>query len=171
MCQPTTFGVRMPFILDICDDEPFEIRVHKNDLEILATVPIGHDPEKGHLYSAHVGLIRLEPFEGPNKTELMFDIIETNDIGNLFIDNGFETQRFLVGTDRTTVLEVICGVTANIVSQRQPDAIVMTTSQSNLPDKALSKYGYVSEAIRSAGYQGGEGNSFNGQRIWMFVKC
>lgn len=161
----------MQFILDICDDEPFEIRIHKNDLEILATVPIGHDPENGHLYSAHVGLIRLEPFEGPNKSELLFDIIETNDDGSRFIDNGLETQHFLVGADRTTVLEVICGVTANIVSQRQPDAIVMTTSQSNLPDKALSKYEYVSEALRSAGYEGGEGDSFNGQRIWMFVKC
>lgn len=161
----------MPFILDICDDEPFEIRVHKNELEILATVPIGHDPENGHLYSAHVGLIRLEPFEGPNKSEVMFDIIETSDDGSPFIDNGFETQGFLVGTDRTAVLEVICGVTANIVSQRQPDAIVMTTSQPNLPEKALIKYEYVSEAIRSAGYEGGEGNSFTGQRIWMFVKC
>lgn len=161
----------MPFILDICDDEPFEIRVHKNDLEILATVPIGHDPENGHLYSAHVGLIRLEPFEGPNKSELLFDIIETNDDGSQFIDNGLETQRFLVGPDRTAVLEVICGVTANIVSQRQPDAIVITTSQSNLPDKALNKYKYISDAIRSVGYEGGEGNSFYGQRIWMFVKC
>jgi hypothetical protein len=161
----------MPFILDICDDEPFEIRVHKNDLEILATVPIGHDPDNGHLYSAHVGLIRLEPFEGLNKSEVMFDIIETNADGSQFIDNGLETQRFLVGTDRTAVLDVICGVTANIVSQRQPDAIAMTTSQSHLPDKALNKYGYVSKAIRSAGYQGGEGNSYNGQRIWMFVKC
>jgi hypothetical protein len=161
----------MPFIFDICDDEPFEIRVHKNDLEILATVPIGHDPENGHLYSAHVGLIRLEPFEGPNKCELLFDIVETNNERSQFIDNGLETQRFLVGPDRTAVLEVICGVTANIVSQRPPDAIVMTTSQSNLPDKALNKYGYVSEAIRRVGYDGGESDSFYGQRIWMFVKC
>lgn len=161
----------MPFILDIYEDEPFEIRVHKNEFEILATVPIGHDPENGHLYSAHVGLIRLKPFEGPNNSELMFDIIETNDDGSQFIDNGLETLHFLVGPDRNAVLEVICGVTANLVSQRQPDAIVMTTSQSNLPGKALRKYKYVSEAIRSAGYEGGEGNSFNGQRIWMFVKC
>lgn len=161
----------MPFIFDICDDEPFEIRVHKNDLEILATVPIGHDPENGRLYSAHVGLIRLEPSEGLNKSELLFDIVETNEDGSQFIDNGLETKRFLVGPDRTAVLEVICGVTASIVSQRQPDAIVMTTSQSNLPDKALNKYGYVSEAIRRVGYEGGESNSFYGQRIWMFVKC
>jgi len=161
----------MPFILDICDDEPFEIRVHKNDLEILATVPIGHDPKNERLYSAHVALIRLEPFEGLHKSELMFDIIETKHDDNIFIDNGIETKRFLVGADRTAVLEVICGVTSNIVSQRQPDAIVMTTSQPNLPAKALSKYGHISEAIRSAGYEGGEGNSFNGQRIWMFVKC
>lgn len=161
----------MPFTLDICDDDPFEIRIHKNDFEILATVPIGHDPENGHLYSAHVSLIRLEPFEGPNKSELLFDIVETNDDGPQFIDNGLETKHFLVDQDRTAVLEVICEVTANIVSQRQPDAIVMTTSQSNLPVKALNKYRDVSEAIRSVGYEGGEGNSFHGQRIWMFVKC
>lgn len=161
----------MPFIFDICDDEPFEIRVHKNNLEILATVPIGHDPENGHLYSVHVGLVRLEPFEGPNKSELMFDIVETNDDGSQFIDNGLETKRFLVGPNRTAVLEVISAMTANIVSQRQPDAIVMTTSQDNLPDKALKKYGCISEAIRSVGYEGGESDSFYGQRIWMFVKC
>lgn len=161
----------MPFILDICNDEPFEIRVHKNDLEILGAVPIGHDPENGHLYSAQVSLIRLEPFEGPNKSELLFDIVEANNDVSQFIDNGLETKRFLIGPDRTAVLEVIFRVTATIVSQRQPDAIVMTTFQSNLPDKALNKYGYISDAIRSVGYQGGESNSFNGQRIWMFVKC
>jgi hypothetical protein len=161
----------MPFILDICDDELFEIRVHKNDLEILATVPIGHDPEKGHLYSAHVSLIRLEPFEGANKSELLFDIVEANDDRNEFMDNGLDTKRFLAGSDRAVVLEVICEMTSCIVSQRQPDAIVMTTSQSNLPNKALVKYSRLSEAIRTSGYDGGEGNSFEGRRIWMFVKC
>jgi hypothetical protein len=161
----------MPFNLDICDDEPFEIRIHKNEFEILATVPIGHNPESGHLYSVHVSLIRLEPFEGFNNSELMFDIVEKNNDGSLFFNNGLETQDFLVGPDRTAALEVICEVTASIVSQQQPDAIVMTTFQTNLPDKALNKYRCVSRAIVSAGYKGGEGNSFDGQRIWMFVKC
>ncbi len=160
----------MPFVFEICDDEPFEIRIHKNHLEILATVPIGHDPESGYLYSAHVSLNRLEPFEGPNKSELMFDIVETRGEDIQFIDNGLETKRFLTGPDRAAVLEVICVVTANIVSQRQPDTIVMTTSQSDLPNKALNKYEYISNAIRSVGYEGGEGNSFHGQHLWMFVK-
>jgi hypothetical protein len=161
----------MPFILDIFDDESFEMKVHKNDLEILATVLIGHDTDNGHLYSAQVSLIRLAPFEGPHRAELMFDIIEARDDGSANIDNGLETKRFLIGADRTAALEVICTVTASIVAQRQPDDILMTTSQSSLPDKALSKYGNVSEAIQRAGYEGGEGDVFNGQRIWMFVKC
>lgn len=160
----------MPFILDICDDNPFEIRVLKNDLEILAIVPIGHDPDNGAQYSAHVALMRLEPFDGAFKAELMFDIVEATSEGKRFIDNGLDTKRFLSGDDREVALEVFCSVTASIVAQRQPDAIVMTTSQSNLPDKALVKYVHVSNAIRSSGYDGGEGNTFEGQRIWMFVK-
>lgn len=160
----------MPFILDICDDDPFEIRVLKNDLEILATVPIGHDPDIGAQYSVHVALIRLEPFDGDFKAELMFDIVETTSEGNRFIDNGLDTKIFLCGDDRAAALEVCCSVTSNIVAQQQPAAIVMTTSQSNLPDKALEKYAHISNAIQSSGYNGGEGNIFEGQRIWMFVK-
>ncbi|SEJ48148.1 hypothetical protein SAMN05421762_1364 [Pseudooceanicola nitratireducens] len=160
----------MPFSIDIFDDEPYEIRIHKNSLEILATVPIGHNPVNGNLYSAHVALIRLEPYEGTNKAELLFEIVETSGDNKNFFDNGLETQRFLSGADRTTVLEVICAVITSIVAERRPDVIVMTTSQPNLPAKALTKYRKVSQAIRLAGYDGGKGNSFDGQSIWMFVK-
>lgn len=160
----------MPFILDINDDDPFEIRVLKNDLEILAIVPIGHDPDIGAQYSVHVALIRLEPFGGDFKAELMFDIVEATSEGKRFIDNGLDTKRFLSGADREAALEVCCSVTSNIVAQRQPDAIVMTTSQSNLPSKALVKYVHVSNAIKASGYDGGQGDIFEGQRIWMFVK-
>jgi len=160
----------MPFVLDICDDEPFETRILKNSLEILATVPIGRDPDIGAQYSAHVALIRLEPFDGDYKAELMFDVVEATSEGSRFIDSGLETKGFLVGDDRKAVLDVICGATACLLAQRQPDAIVMTTSQSNLPRKALVKYVRVTKAIRGSGYDGGEGNTFEGQRIWMFVK-
>jgi hypothetical protein len=163
-------GDYMPFHLDISDGEPFEIRILENDLEILAIVPIGHDSSIDVQYNAIVTLIRLEPFDGDYKAELMFDIVEAAPEGSTYFYDGLDTEKFLLGGDREVVLEVICSATENIVAQRQPDAIVMSSFQTNLPDKALVKYMGVSNAIRGAGYEGGEGNTFQGQHIWMFVK-
>ncbi len=166
----TPFGALMSFILDIPADDPFEIRLLENKLEILAIVPIGHDLDIGAQYSIHVALIRIEPFEGLYRAELMFSLVEAIGEEMPFIDDGMETKGFLSGDDRRLVLEVCCEVAAGLVAHRQPDEIVMTTLQTNLPDKALVKYEKLSGAIQSSGYDGGGGNTFNGQRIWMFVK-
>jgi hypothetical protein len=131
------FGGRMPFISDIHVDKPFEIRILENAYEILAIVPIGHDPDIGVQYNAHIALIRLDPFDGDYKAELMFDIGEVTSDRCQLIDNGLDTKRFLKGDDRRVTIETICDVTATIVERRQPNVIVMTTSQSNLPKKAL----------------------------------
>ena len=122
------------------------------------------------LYSAHVALVRLEPFTGDFTAELMFDIVETTPDGSRYIDNGLETKSFLSDQDRRITLSVVCEMTAHIVKQQDPHVIVMTTSQTNLPDKALSKYQYLCDAIRSVGYVGGESNTYEGRHIWMFVK-
>ena len=160
----------MPFILDITDDEPFEIRLLENELEIIATVPFGHDGDADVRYSVHVALIRLEPFEGDCKTELMFSIVSATPERTDYIDSGLATKAFLSGRGREVALDVLCQVIGNVVTRRQPDAIVMTTCEANLPSKALVKYMHVAEAVRSSGYAGGKGDTFEGQHIWMFVK-
>jgi len=161
----------MPYVSDLPDDLALTINTLENSSEAIARVPIGRDLTTGTQYSIFVALISLvdEDF-GEGAMEIIFEVVAI-DAGNpIYHLDGRETKTFLIGRERTKVLDAICQCVHLLVKLREPPLVHMGTSSGPTPKKALTKYNAVSRAIRDAGYTGGPADRYDELDIWMFIK-
>lgn len=160
----------MAYVSDLADGVPYKQTLLESKLEALLRVPIGRDDELGIQYSAYVSLIRLDPFYGQaENTELAFDVVAHDGKRASYIGDGLGTKPFIVGHERVKVLGVICQAAHMLLQRRNPASVTYSTLQPNLPPKALVKYVALGQAVQAAGYVGGQPDSFEGHRIWMFT--
>lgn len=157
----------MTFQLLLHHGGPFEAQFLTGQGEDLAIVPIGHDGDT--TYSLIIAMV-LRPGHPANHKELIFYLLEVGPDGDYEIKTGLGTRRFLVGRDRAVVLDCICALVKRLAELCQPDVVSMTTIEERLPIKALSKYWRICEALRHAGYAGGQTDSYHGIHCWLFVK-
>ncbi len=161
----------MPFVLDVSEGGPFEIRLLRNKFEIIGIAPLGHDDVRDISYSVQVSLMQCPPFDGSiERTELLFSLVESDGDTTKYFDDGRATTSFLVGQNRRVALDIIRLAARQLLEERSPDVVTMSTVQKNPPEKALAKYRTVAAAVQAAGYVGGLGDAYDGYRIWMFVK-
>lgn len=152
-------------------DDGYSVLPHRNGLELIHRVPFGKLNDPAAEVSVVIHISMNPPFDGPERCmELKFSILVNLDGTLRHIDDGRETKAFLAEAERELALRVICIETIKMLSILSPDSLVMSTMTSDLPEKALRKYDVISRAIRAAGYQGGRGDRFNGDQIWMFEK-
>lgn len=151
----------MPFVRIVPDSYDL---VHESNSVALINL-IGYDNTTLTSYAAAVSLSRNPTLE----YELSFWIVET--IG----DDAYElwdgrSTKFLRGADRRFALDVIATASKLCVDRLRPAEVLMMTYASELPEKALTKYRRVAQAIRNSGYQVRETESYYGIRLWSFER-
>ncbi|RMC35354.1 hypothetical protein [Paracoccus alkanivorans] len=152
-------------------NDPVRVNVLANDKEHIARVLIGQDDHTEEVYSAVVTLIS-QPQLPAGTLELMFGIVvyDPELSEPEWINDGEATKRFLKDEDRVAVLECICSMAVEVARAADPSVITFVTSVPYLPQKALTKYGYICKALRGVGYFGGRGNEYLGSHVWMLEK-
>lgn len=162
----------MAFVLaDIASGKPLRFDILSNDREHLARLFIGSDKERGAVYSVLASLMS-QPHLQPGVMEFTFGIVESlQSVGEpQMILDGAQTKSFLTGDARKAVLDCVCTAAVELAEQVRPSAIVFVTAVAYLPDKALTKYGHICKALRTAGYHGSRTDPYHGSNMWMLKR-
>lgn len=153
----------MPFVCSLSGDSFTAVVVQRGSSRIV-TARIGLDEENDTIYSLLVG---LDPTGGGDH-ELIFTIVAADPDGTERVFwSGKETETFMSGEDRETVLLAIICCVENLVRVVQPERVFMCTHEANLPERALEKYHRIALAIEMCGYTVSRPDSFHGQIIWF----
>ncbi|MGJ8546907.1 MAG: hypothetical protein ACSHWZ_15790 [Sulfitobacter sp.] len=162
----------MSFVSHVVPGRVYETATIYRPDEWIHSVTLGHCDDDGVQVKAIVAAYLDPPYDTPpNMVELVFMISFVGPDGASRTElDGLRTKKYLVGEDRTMALSVICIETNKVLKVAQPDFVGISTSQKNLPLKALTKYLPVCEAVRLAGYQGGKVDDFMGHHAWLFEK-
>ena len=68
---------------------------------------------------------------------------------------------------RNEVMKVVSESVKALIRQEKPELIYMVTKDRNLPEKAMTKYDILMDALYDAGYEvRGEGTDAMGRRFW-----
>ena len=159
----------MAYISALTAEAPLNLAILERDSEVIGRLCIGHDPEEATVYSAFVSLAEV-PGQPAAHRELRFCVVEATPDGEDFRFSGTATRRYLKGDERRRVLGCIAEIARRLVDHVRPDYITMVTAETDLPQKALEKYGILCQAIGELGYQWGRGNRFLGTEIWMMTR-
>ncbi|TPM27176.1 hypothetical protein [Mesorhizobium sp. B2-3-5] len=163
----------MAFVFVYDENEPLEIIELNGNGEHIARVAIGYDDETDHTYSVVVALSPLPGHGGLHDFELVFSIVETyvdSDHSHSFWD-GTDTKPFLADAhQRTLTAAIIVTLVSRLIDVVAPDVVTMTTYTSHLPAQALQKFHQIALVFAQKGYNAGEADPWNGQRIWMMTR-
>lgn len=158
----------MAFHFTLNADGPL-LEMAENADENVAFFDIGYTDE-GSSFKVQVALSSVPAMPASHR-EVHFLIIETNDSHEPRVHkNGRSTKEFLQGDDRMTVLVAIANTIGWLATRAKCEVLSISTIETNLPQKALSKYGVICKRLVDYGYHGKHVDSYHGSEQWLLRK-
>ncbi len=126
---------------------------------------VGFDDETDSTYSALCG---FAPVAGGGTEEFYFVLIETTPLGEEHrYWSSADVCRFTSAEDRKRLLDAFIAGTCELIAISRPTSVFMCAHDSDLPDKAISKYLSIGKVFNAHGYAVSEQPLILGKRSWM----
>ena len=157
----------------LLEGPPFQIEVEEVEDGFAVMVALSCNQADQRIVSVETAL-EFTSIETEEVWEISFSIVVVSGDDSF---EPFQTQDrdmaapYIPAQIRPMVMPVVCESASALVKSRLPPAIYLVAKIDNLPEKAMSKYYMLIQALDAAGYAlDRDGTDWAGRRFWLLRK-